>query len=195
LNHDVRTPLNGILAASQLLRTNAASVDQRALVEDIATSAADLHRTLGPFLGSEPLSSNPGPSGPEAPNSAGSDRRLRVLAADDHVINLHMIEAILDPVADVAMAENGAEALEAVTSTDFDLVLLDVQMPIMDGLTTVREIRKLGLPRGATPVIMVTANARPDDERASLDAGANLHMTKPIHPGRLLGAVLDHARP
>lgn len=106
-----------------------------------------------------------------------------------------MIEAILEPIADIVMAENGAEALEAFVSAEFDVVLLDVQMAIMDGLSTVRAIRNLDLPRRATPVIMVTANARPEDERASFDAGADLHMTKPIQPHRLITAVLGHCRP
>lgn len=195
LNHDIRTPLNGILAASQILQASAPSQDLSSLVADIAASAEALRRTLEPFLASEPTPLETRPAAPDQDWSTVQGRRLRVLAADDHLINLHMIEAILDPVADVAMVENGAEALEAFVSGEFDVVLLDVQMPIMDGLTTVREIRKLDPPRRTTPVIMVTANARPEDERASLDAGADLHMTKPIQPHRLIRAVLEHSRP
>lgn len=188
-NHEIRTPLNGILAASEMLARAELPQKLRTLVEDVATSALFLRRTLASFLGEPPAAEDISSSVTEIADAA---RRLRVLAADDHPINLHMVEAILDPVADVVMVDNGKAALDAFNSGEFDVVLLDVQMPIMDGLETVRAIRDLPTRRRATPVIMVTANAAPEDELASLQAGANLHLTKPILPHQLLQAVLAH---
>lgn len=193
-NHDVRTPLNGILAASELMLSAAAQSQENAvgLASDIVKSAQGLRQALEPFLGDE--ASTPAP--PE-PATASADfersRRLRILAADDHPINLHMIQAILEPLGEVVTAENGQVALaefEAALRQDpFDLVLLDVQMPVQDGLQTVRAIRSLGSTARSVPIIMVTACAEPEDEKASMEAGADVHMTKPIRPNALLSTV------
>jgi PAS domain S-box-containing protein len=197
-NHDVRTPLNGILAASELLLETAgpSSDKTRTLTADIVQSARALREALRTFLGPDatPFESRE-PTAP-APQPA-APRRLRVLAADDQPINLHLIDAILEPIAEVIMVQDGREALtafEAALRADpFDSVLVDVQMPLLDGLETVRAIRSLGPAARATPIIMVTANAAPEDEQASLDAGADLHMTKPIRPHALLATVKQYA--
>ena len=69
---------------------------------------------------------------------------MRILVADDHPTNRRVVELMLGDVADLICVENGREALDAlVVGPDFDLVLMDMQMPVMDGLTAVREIRRL----------------------------------------------------
>ncbi|QTC92785.1 hybrid sensor histidine kinase/response regulator [Brevundimonas goettingensis] len=118
---------------------------------------------------------------------------LRVLCADDHEVNRQVITMILEPLGvDLTLAENGAEALELFRSEHFDIVLMDVQMPEMDGLTATRALRAhettTGL--GRTPVISLTANAMPDDVRRSLEAGSDLHLAKPIRPAALLDAIV-----
>ena len=132
-----------------------------------------------------------------APSDAGAEaapRRLRILAADDHPTNRRVVELILDSAAfDLVSVENGAQAVEAYRAQTFDLVLMDMQMPVMDGLTAVREIRLheavLGLP--PAPVVMLTANALPEHLDKALAAGADRHMAKPFSVEDLLAMVAD----
>jgi signal transduction histidine kinase/CheY-like chemotaxis protein len=129
--------------------------------------------------------------------AAGDDRRLRVLLADDHPVNRKVVEMILAQ-ADIELTsvEDGAEALNALRDGDYDLILMDMQMPVMDGLTATREIRlheaAMGLPR--TPVIMLTANALPEHIASAEAAGADRHLAKPFDAGELLELVISLPR-
>jgi CheY-like chemotaxis protein len=88
---------------------------------------------------------------------------------------------------DIDIAVNGAEAVEAVGTTEFDVILMDVQMPVMDGLTATRHIRALASPRASrVPIIAMTANVLPEQITRCLEAGMNDHLGKPINPGKLL---------
>ena len=121
-------------------------------------------------------------------------RRLRILIADDHPTNRRVVELILDQSAvDLVSVEDGAQAVEACRASAFDLVLMDMQMPVMDGLTATREIRlhevAMGMPR--TPVVMLTANALPEHIAAGLDAGADRHLAKPFSIEALLAMVSE----
>ncbi|WP_417232630.1 ATP-binding protein [Brevundimonas sp.] len=121
-------------------------------------------------------------------------RALRVLVADDHATNRKVVELILAQAAvELTMVEDGAQALEAYRAGEFDLVLMDMQMPVMDGLAATREIRlheaTMGLPR--TPVIMLTANALAEHVSAAETSGADLHLAKPFNAAQLLTAVFE----
>jgi CheY-like chemotaxis protein len=125
---------------------------------------------------------------------------LRVLVADDHPTNRKIVELMLAGQARIVLAENGLDAVEAARHAPFDLVLMDMQMPVMDGLTAVRQIRALESQagRGRTPIIMLTANARPEHVQASREAGADLHLEKPITAASLftaIGQVFDCVEP
>src|SRR5690606_2626846 len=118
----------------------------------------------------------------ETHESAPPHRRLRILAADDHPTNRRVVELILDPSPfDLVSVEHGPAAVAAYRAQAFDLVLMDMQMPVMDGVTAVREIRLheavLGL--APTPIVMLTANALPEHLQQALVAGADRHMAKP----------------
>ena len=133
-------------------------------------------------------------SEPAAPFSDGDGRSLRVLYADDHAINRQVVTMILEPLGiSLTLVENGREAVDILTTSAFDIVLMDVQMPEMDGLTATRLLRAHEAAHGLlrTPVISLTANAMPDDADRSLAAGADLHLPKPIRPAQLLEAI-DH---
>src|SRR5207249_771250 len=95
------------------------------------------------------------------------------------------------------IVENGVLALEALKAERFDVVLMDMQMPQMDGLTATRELRAWeaaeGLPR--TAVIMLTANALDEHIRAGAEAGADAHFSKPIHAQALIEAILAAMSP
>jgi len=121
-------------------------------------------------------------------------RPLRILVADDHPTNRRVVELILDQEAvDLVSVEDGAQAVEACRASVFDLVLMDMQMPVMDGLTATREIRlhevAMGMPR--TPVVMLTANALPEHIAAGIEAGADRHLAKPFSVEALLAMVAE----
>ncbi|HWE47347.1 MAG TPA: ATP-binding protein [Caulobacteraceae bacterium] len=124
--------------------------------------------------------------------SADSDRPLRILLADDHPTNRKVVELMLAAAeAELVSVENGLEALEAYQATPFDVVLMDMQMPVMDGLTAIRRIRdyERDTSLAPAPVIMLTANALPEHVRAAAEAGADRHLAKPITAQTLLGAI------
>jgi signal transduction histidine kinase/AmiR/NasT family two-component response regulator len=129
----------------------------------------------------------------EAPNAPLA---LRVLLADDHAINRRVVELILGGAgAQMVSVADGAEAVAAFAAGAFDVVLMDMQMPVMDGLTAIREIRAMEaarrLPR--TPIIGLTANVMPDQVQALKAAGADRHIAKPILPADLMRGVAEVA--
>jgi CheY-like chemotaxis protein/signal transduction histidine kinase/CHASE3 domain sensor protein len=118
----------------------------------------------------------------------------RILIVEDDIRNIYSLTSILEPRgAVVEIARNGQEALEAIdrqadTPSPIELVLMDVMMPVMDGLDATRRIRQD--PRWAKlPVIMLTAKAMPDDQERCLAAGANDYMAKPLDVDKLLSLV------
>jgi CheY-like chemotaxis protein len=117
---------------------------------------------------------------------------IRVLVAEDHEVNQRVMMMILDTIgAKVTLAENGALAVEAFKDADFDVILMDIQMPIMDGLVATTKIRELEAISGVarTPIVAVTANAMAADREASLRAGADYHLSKPVRPAALIEAL------
>jgi len=117
----------------------------------------------------------------------------RVLVAEDHPTNQKVVELILEAVGVTpVIVENGQLALDALKAERFDVVLMDMQMPELDGLSATIQLRAWeaaeGRPR--TPVIMVTANALDEHVRASDEAGADLHLSKPIHAQALIESIL-----
>ena len=117
---------------------------------------------------------------------------MRVLGVDDNATNRFVLRAVLEAAGcTVELAENGEEAVRAAVATDFDAILMDVHMPVMDGLDATRAIRALGGRHAATPIIAVTAEALPEQVERAGAAGMNRHVTKPIRPDRLLEALAD----
>jgi len=117
----------------------------------------------------------------------------RVLLAEDHPVNQRVVQLILaGRVATLVTVDNGAEAVAAFKRETFDVVLMDMQMPVMDGLAATRAIRALeqagpGVPR--TPLIMLSANAMIRHQQDSLAAGADMHLPKPITALSLLEGI------
>jgi signal transduction histidine kinase/ActR/RegA family two-component response regulator len=122
----------------------------------------------------------------------GAGRPLRILAAEDHPVNRQVLRLIFEGLdVSLAMAGDGQEALDQFAPGAFDLVLMDMQMPRMDGLEAMAAIRRREAAEGAapTPIIMLTANALPEHEAAGKAAGADAFLTKPIVAADLLAAV------
>jgi PAS domain S-box-containing protein len=105
----------------------------------------------------------------------------RILLVEDNLFNQQVAVALLKMGGlQVTLAVNGLEAVELIGREEFDLVLMDIQMPVMDGLTAARQIRKLARPGVATlPILAVSANAMAEDVKESLAAGMNAHIAKP----------------
>ncbi|MFN3667971.1 MAG: ATP-binding protein [Brevundimonas sp.] len=122
---------------------------------------------------------------------SGSLAGRSVLAADDHEVNRRILQLLLEPHGcRLTLVENGAEALEAASGQRFDAILMDMQMPVMDGLEATRRIRAGGV-NGNTPVIALTANAL-DVHRAAWDAaGVHAFLTKPIDPVMLASTLAE----
>jgi CheY-like chemotaxis protein/anti-sigma regulatory factor (Ser/Thr protein kinase) len=129
----------------------------------------------------------------DADVDAGAEEgAIRVLLADDHANNRAVIELILGSVGvQMVSVENGAEAVEAYKAQPFDVVLMDLQMPVMDGITAIREIRahEANLNSVRTPIVVVSANVQSEHMRRSAEAGADAHLAKPILAPTLLAAI------
>jgi two-component system sensor histidine kinase/response regulator len=123
-------------------------------------------------------------------------RGARILLVEDNEINQQVAKEILEGAGlNVTVANNGQEAVDAVQKDNFDAVLMDVQMPVMDGYTATREIRNLKSEIRNVPIIAMTAHAMAGDEEKSLAAGMNSHVTKPIDPDQLFAALQKWIRP
>ncbi|MBD3837614.1 ATP-binding protein [Brevundimonas sp.] len=115
---------------------------------------------------------------------------LHVLVVDDNAANRFVAGKLLEMFGCSAeMAENGAEALDAVQARPFDLVLMDIKMPVMDGVAAARAIRALPGPEARLPILALTANADERDEADYVAAGMNGVAQKPIQPDALLNAI------
>ena len=120
------------------------------------------------------------------------EQPMRVLLADDHPANRKVIEVMLSATAmELVPVEDGAQAVEAFQREAFDLVLMDMQMPVMDGLTATAAIRAFEARhgRGRTPILMLTANAMTEHVEAGRAAGADGHLTKPLTMAALFDGI------
>ena len=122
------------------------------------------------------------------PDPADLDVKLRLLVVDDNAVNRELVCTLLEPFdLDIQTARDGAEAVEAASLGAFDMILMDVQMPNMDGLTATRRIRALAAPGAArVPIIAMTANVLPAQVQRCLEAGMDDHLGKPISPRKLI---------
>jgi two-component system, sensor histidine kinase and response regulator len=122
-------------------------------------------------------------------------RGARVLLAEDNEINQQVAKEILEQAGlVVSIANNGKEAVEMVRAGDFEVVLMDIQMPVMGGFEATQEIR-MGEGYKDLPIIAMTAHAMAGDHEKSLEAGMNDHVTKPIDPYQLLSALVKWIKP
>ena len=106
---------------------------------------------------------------------------FKILVVEDNLVNQKVAVALLAKMGYQAdVSANGQEALEALTKTAYDLILMDCQMPVKDGYETTRTIRKLESPLSKIPIIAMTANAMAGDDEKCYEAGMDDYMTKPI---------------
>jgi CheY-like chemotaxis protein len=109
---------------------------------------------------------------------------------DDELVRVALNELLRPEGYEVHLASGGAEALEKLDQNGYDLLMLDIIMPEMDGFELCRKIRERGDYKD-TPIVFLTAKSREEDREKGIEAGANLFLSKPISPDRLLKIVSD----
>lgn len=173
----VATPVAD-LAAQKVAAARASTADRAALLDSPSLENAD---TTIPTV---------------SPHDAGDP--LNVLIVEDNAVNQLVIDELLRGFGHTTvLAENGQQALDRVAEGNIDLVLMDCQMPVMDGFEATRRLRELekanSLPR--LPIIAVTANAIKGDRERCLAAGMDDYVSKPINTAKLAAAIRTHAKP
>ncbi len=129
-----------------------------------------------------------------APSQFATGQPLRILLAEDSADNRLLIAAYLrNTPHQLETADNGEIAVDKFTAGRYDLILMDMQMPVMDGYAATREIRRWQSERAMAPVpiIALTASALKEDVQRSLEAGCDLHVAKPVRKATLLAAIRD----
>ena len=141
----------------------------------------------------------PEPQAPKdkAPKLAQTDSPRKILVVDDNHLNQKLASTLLTKRGhQVSVAGNGEEALISISGTKYDMVLMDIQMPVMDGLTAVRKIRENPEKYGRRlPVVAMTAHALPGDQEAFLNAGMTGYVSKPFKPQELIAAAEQELAP
>ncbi len=137
----------------------------------------------------------PAPAAPmPEPAVRATDAPLHVLIVDDHEVNRRIVSLFIQPLGWAwTMAESGAEALRQCRDQVFDVILMDMQMPGMDGITATRNLRASDSPNRTTPVVALTANALEAHRSAWAETGVHTVLTKPIDPDLLVSALANHA--
>ena len=120
------------------------------------------------------------------PGSSVTEDGSRILLADDNKVNQMVARSLLEKRGHrVTVAENGREAVMAVREEAFDLVLMDIEMPVLDGISATEEIRELS-EGGAVPILALTAHATEEQRRRCTEAGMDGFLSTPIEPAELL---------
>ncbi|MEM9456770.1 MAG: response regulator [Myxococcota bacterium] len=226
ISHEIRTPMNGVLGMLGMLRESSLGGEQQQRVEVAHASAVgllpvieqllhpdrlDLTRASGSF---DTLESGVHRQPPERDTSSDSgvveksaepaepSAVPRVLVVDDNMINLKVVERMLTRLGcDVDLAGGGQEAVDRVERAPYDLVLMDVQMPQMDGLEACGRIRQReqeGEQTHHVPIVALTAHAMEADRERCLAAGMDDYLSKPVSReqlGALVARLCDHVSP
>jgi CheY-like chemotaxis protein/HPt (histidine-containing phosphotransfer) domain-containing protein len=157
---------------------------------DLAEAAGQAGSARPPHSSHPPRAVRPvhgrGSGRPRSANAAS----VSVLVAEDNAVNQMVAQGYLEDAGHrVTLAGNGRDALNLARQGNFDIVLMDMQMPVMDGLDATRAIRALGGQVAKIPIVMLTANAMEADRRRGLAAGADDYLAKPVDRRALLDAV------
>ncbi len=217
MSHEIRTPINGVIGMTDSLLGTDLMSDQREHVELIKISADSLLTVINDILDfskSQPVlpdglavllretvlaPATVEPAGPGPATTivaAYSARSLCILLAEDNLVNQKVAVSLLRRMGHkTTVAINGREALRRHSAEPFDLILMDLQMPEMDGFEAVTAIRTIEARTGShIPIIALTAHAMKGDRDRCLNSGFDGYLTKPIRVGELFQAIEDFAR-
>ena len=207
ISYEIRTSLNSIIGFAELLRKDKLTDEQAEFAETIYTCSENLLETIDEICwlaktepsrlqGYEATKSGPSHSGSAKENAseatekmskpAATDGESNVLIVDDVTENRALIEILLQKAGyRITLCGDGKEAVEIAETEKFDIILMDVRMPVMNGLEATRVIRS-GRVNSTTPVIAMTANVAKDDKLLCLEAGCDDYISKPIRKDLLL---------
>ncbi len=174
------------LGARESVGSDVVEPDVRVLTKPIKASA--LFDVLVELLADRATATSPAPPSTALDPGFAEAHPLRILVAEDNATNRRLVERLLGRLGyEAALVEDGAGAVGAAAEDVFDVILMDVQMPELDGLQATRLIREA---QGSRPwIVALTANATDVDRRACRDAGMDDYVAKPIRPERLLAAL------
>lgn len=205
LNHEIRNPLNGVVGLSSLLQDTPLTEEQRNYVLSIRTCGLDVIKALDTTFRSAGVSVNTEERkgiDPEATRTLKQSKKLSVefassfplniLVAEDDLMNQQLATMILKRLGySPDIAPNGKEVLEMVSESKYDIILMDVQMPEMNGLEATRMIR-LCL-KNQPIIIAMTANAMDGDKEVCLAAGMDDYISKPVNIDELVTKLEEWA--
>ncbi|MBI4877765.1 MAG: response regulator [Acidobacteria bacterium] len=162
--------------------------------ESVPGQGSTFHVSL-PYEASQTVPAAASPRGGDAAAGTVSNRPpARILVVEDNLVNQKVVCAILRKHGyTIEIANNGAEALEMLAADRFALVLMDVQMPVLDGLEATRRIRRQEALRGL-PIVAMTAHAMTGDRERCLASGMSDYVSKPVHPAHLIATIESHLR-
>jgi CheY-like chemotaxis protein/HPt (histidine-containing phosphotransfer) domain-containing protein len=191
MSHDIRTPINGVIGSLDLILDSDLADDLREFAMTASRSARDLLAIIDDILDLEVAEHSALSAYPQEAAAAAELRGMRILIAEDNPVNQLVLTRQAGRLGLVVTAvENGEAALGALADETYDAVLMDCQMPVMDGYTAARAIRERernGGPR--TPIVAVTANAMPEDHDRCRDAGMDEFVPKPVTLAALANAL------
>ena len=197
LNHELRTYLNGIMGINRLLSKTPLDEEQVKYVESIEDVSKRLLKVIDRISDSEIRPSDSVIT--EYPSSGYlSDYAPRILIVEDNMMNQMVVKKTLQKEwknVRLGLASNGKEAIREIKQNRFDLVLMDIQMPVMDGIEATRIIReKLLMDQETLPIIALTAHSKEEEHTVFKQAGINAVIVKPFNPRTLYGTILMHLR-
>jgi len=187
MRHEIRTPLNGLMGMLDTLLIGDLPPLQRRQAATALASARELAELLTVHCGC-PEEEAPEPRSPHG---------LHLLVVDDNRTNQMVVEAMLSMHGcTIHLAGDGEEAVRLMRrGLRCDLILMDIQMPVMDGMTATRHIRALPGAAGAVPIVALTAAVEAGQQSACFAAGMDGFVSKPIEHRALLNAILEATAP
>jgi CheY-like chemotaxis protein len=199
LSYDLRTPMTNVLGSTELLLESELDTAQRLAAENVHRSGRELLDVVDRLLAANQIGKSAPPSSGEfkaAPRVSAILSGRRILLAEDNVFNRALIERVLEPMGcAVDSVSSGREAIKRFKPGRYDLVLMDCQMPELDGMAATVQIRRLEAGKSRVPVLAVTAGTVSGTRRACIDAGMDDFLAKPFSLGRLRKKVLQWLLP
>lgn len=188
MSHELRTPLNAVLGFSELLTAAElapAAADQARRIHQAGERLLTVVNGMIALVEDESWTgAAPGAAEPSADETGAGPR---ILYVDDHEANRALIRAMLESLGLACVTANdGAEGVKRATAEPFDLILMDIQMPVMDGVEATRRIRRAG---GRAPILALTANTLTEQIEGYRDAGMDDCLAKPVALASLVGAL------
>ena len=201
MSHELRTPLNAVIGFSGLLNSAGLGEEQADQAGRIHEAGQQLLVVVNQMIrlsegeggdskagGVE--SADAGPQTPTAPPDGSADQPIRVLYVDDNASNRVLVQTLLRTQGiDCRTADDGREGVDAAKIGVWDVILMDIQMPLMDGIQAARAIRSMGPAAGEVPILAVTANTLANQVEDYVDAGMNDLIAKPIQAVELISKV------